>query len=123
MAATCVAAKVSGSASGDDEVRDLWFKASVRDPSRRDPLLHLARHALSRGDHQAAASFATAALAIPPRVGFSEPEANLREAPHAILYWALLWLGRRSEARSHFEICRRLDPSNPTYEEHAKFFY
>ena len=127
MAATCVAAKLSGGASaGDDaqdEVRDLWFKASVRDPSRRDPLLHLARHALSRGDHQAAASFATAALAIPPRVGFSEPEANLREAPHAILYWALLWLGRRSEARSHYEICRRLDPSNPTYEGHAQLFY
>ena len=71
---------------------------------------------------QAAASFAAASLSIPPRVGISEPEENFGAGPHAILYWALFWLGRRAEAQAHFETCRRLDPRNPLYVEHARLF-
>ncbi len=70
----------------------------------------------------APASFAAAALSIPPRTGVSEAEENHGSRPHAILYWALLWLGRRDEARPHFETCRRLDPSNPLLEGHARLF-
>ncbi len=71
---------------------------------------------------QGAASFAAAAVAIPAQVGMPEMEENLLAGPHAILYWALLWLGRRDEARVHFEVCRRLDPENSIYLEHAKLF-
>lgn len=121
--ALCLAARCSaGLGAGSDEVEGLLFRAVLRDPTRRDPWLRLATRSLAHGQMQAAASFAAAALSIPARVGISEPEENLGAGPHAILYWALLWLGRPAEARSHFEQCRRLDPLNPLYVEHAKLF-
>lgn len=123
-AALCFAARCLGASGGSpDEVETLLFRASARDPHRRDPLLHLARLRVAAGDLQGAASFASAALAIPPQTGISEPEQNHSVGPHAILYWALLWLGRRKEARSHFDICRRLEPENPVYAGHAVLFH
>lgn len=119
MAAVCLAVLSPGD---EDGVADLLSKAMRRDPSRRDPLLHLARRRLAAGDFQGAVSFATAALSIPARVGLSESEENLREGPHAILYWALFWLGRRDEASRHFLICLQQDPKNPAYLDHAKLF-
>ena len=119
-AALCFAARCRADlGAGPDEIDGLLFRAAQRDPSRRDPLLRLARRCLAQGELQAAASFASAALAIPPRVDVPEPEENLTTAPDAILYWALLWLGRPAEAKSHFERCRALDPGNPLYAEHA----
>ncbi len=119
----CLAARCSaGLGAPSDEVEGLLFHASMRDPTRRDPWLRLAARSRAHGQMQAAASFAAAALSIPARVGISEAEENLGAGPHAILYWALLWLGRRAEARSHFEQCRLLDPLNPLYVEHAKLF-
>ena len=119
MAALCLAALAPENEEG---VADLLFKAARRDPSRRDPLLHLARRCLGAGDFQGAVSFATAALAIPAREGLSESEENLRDGPHAILYWALLWLGRRSEARAHFKLCLDFEPENPVYRSHSGLF-
>lgn len=122
-AALCFAARCVGASNASpDEVDALLFRAAARDSTRRDPLLLLARQRISTGDLQGAASFASAALAIPPRTGISEPEENHTVGPHAILYWALLWLGRREEARTHFDVCLRLDPENPVYLEHARFF-
>ncbi len=118
FAASCLA----GLRASRDEVDSLLIRACRRDSRRRDPLLRLARGSLAEGDMQGAASFAAAALAIPPKAGFSEPEENHSTGPHAILYWALFWLGRRADARHHFEICRRLDPTNPVHEEHAHLF-
>lgn len=120
MAAACLAE--TALAGSEDAVTELLLKAARRDPTRRDPWLQLARRSITAGDFQAAASFARAALTIPPRVGFSELEDNLREGPHAILYWALFWLGRRSEARAHFKVCSGLDPLNPVYRDHARLF-
>lgn len=122
-ACLCFAARCRADlGAGPDELDGLLFRAAQRDPNRRDPLLRLARRCLAQGELQAAASFAAAALAIPARVNVSEPEENLTTAPHAILYWALLWLGRPGEARSHFERCRALEPRNPLYAEHAALF-
>lgn len=117
MAALCVA-QIRG--PSDEEVKDLLFRAARRDPGHRDPLLQLARMSLEAGEFQSAASFATAALVIPPRVTFTQLEENLRDGPHAILYWSLLWLGRRAEARQHHRICLSMDPANPVYREHAR---
>ncbi len=119
-AAACLAEKAAP--GSEDAVTELLFKAARRDPSRRDPLLQLARRSIAAGDFQAAVSFASAALVIPPRVGFAELEENHCEGPHAMLYWALFWLGRRSEAREHFEVCEGLDPLNPVYRDHARLF-
>lgn len=122
-AGLCLASQcLAGSGAPLDEVEEVLFRASTRDSRRRDPLLRLARLGLARGDLQSAASLAAAALAIPVQSGFSEAESNHSTGPHAILYWALLWLGRREEARTHFEICRELDPGNALYAEHARFF-
>jgi len=101
---------------------EMLFKAAHRDPARRQPLLQLGRHFLASSDFRAAAAFAAAALAIPPRVGATAMESDLRAGPHAILYWALFWLGRRAEARFHYETAQSLDPLNPLYREHARFF-
>jgi glycosyltransferase involved in cell wall biosynthesis len=118
MAALCRAR----SGASEDEVEGLLLRAALRDSSRRDPLIRLATRRTASGDMQGAASFAAAALSIPPRTGVSEAEENHGSRPHAILYWALLWLGRRDEARAHFDTCRRLDPSNPLLEGHARLF-
>lgn len=117
MAALCLA-RLRG--PSDEAVTDLLFRAARRDPGHRDPLLQLARLSLEAGGFQAAASFAMAALAIPPRVTFTQLEENLRDGPHAILYWALLWLGRPAEAREHHRICITMDPANPVYRDHAR---
>ncbi len=119
MAASCVA-EIRG--QSDEAVTDLLFRAARRDPGHRDPLLQLARLSLEGGGFQAAVSFAMAALAIPARVTFTQLEENLRDGPHAILYWAHLWLGRRSEAREHHRLCLTMDPANPVYREHARLF-
>lgn len=119
MAASCVA-QVRGAA--DEAVTDLLFRAARRDPGHRDPLMQLARLSLEAGGFQAAASFAMAALAIPARVTFTQREEDLKDGPHAILYWALLWLGRRSEAQDHYRVCLMMDPTNTVYREHARLF-
>lgn len=122
-AGLCFAARCRAGLGAEPDEIDAWlFRATRRDPTRRDPLLRLARRSLSQGELQAAASFAAAALVIPPRLDGPEPEDNLTTGPHAILYWSLFWLGRRDEARWHFDQCRALDPSNPLYEEHAALF-
>ncbi len=118
LAASCVAA--SGGSS--DEVEALLFRAAKRDSGRRDPLLRLAHRRQVEGDMQGAASFAAAALAIPAQAGIGEMEWNHSVGPHAILYWALLWLGRRDEAKRHFKRCRELEPANPVYRDHARLF-
>ncbi len=119
LAASCWAKEFPGD---EDGVAALLLKARRRDPSRRDPLLRLARLRLNGGDFKGAVSFAISALDLPARVGLSEAEENLKDAPHAILYWSLFWLGRREEARRHFEICLENDPANPVYRAHAKLF-
>jgi len=121
-ALSTVALALAASGASDDAVDEVLFRAARRDSTRRDPLLSLASRSVRRGDLQAAASLARAALAIPARVGLAEAEGNLSTRPHAILYWALLWLGRKDEARAHFEVCRREDPANPAFVEHERLF-
>ncbi len=122
-AGLCLAAhNVAASGGSPDDIEALFFLAARRDSKRRDPQLRLAARRLAEGDMQGAASFATAALAIPARTDFPEREENHSTKPHAILYWALLWLGRLSEARPHFETCLKLDPTNPVYLAHARLF-
>ncbi|MEO8360941.1 MAG: glycosyltransferase [Vicinamibacteria bacterium] len=112
---------VSLGQGGSDAVSGLLFEATRRDSSHRGPWLQLARAALGEGQFALAVSHAMAALAIAPRVSSTELDQNLREAPHEILYWALLWLGRKDEAREHFRICLQLAPDKPVYAEHARF--
>jgi tetratricopeptide (TPR) repeat protein len=119
MAASCVA-QIQG--KSDEGVSDLLFRSARRDPGHRHPLLQLARLALDAGNLQGAVSFARAALQIPPGVSYTQLEVDLRDGPHAVLYWALFWLGRKDEAHEHHRTCLAMDPANPVYRDHARLF-
>ena len=108
------------SPDAQERVLELYFRACQRNPAAREPWLRMARLHLVAGSFQAAVSASSAALAIPPSVGGTQLSEDLRDAPHAILYWALLWLGRRNEAREHLRVCLDLEPQNPTYQGHRR---
>ena len=42
--------------------------------------------------------------------------------PHSLLYWSLFWLGRKDQARAHWETYRSLVPDDSTTREHARLF-
>lgn len=98
-------------ALGDRLAADAAYaRASVADGSWRDPFLRRAALASTRGDFAAAATLAADALAVPHPSGATEVEANYTWRPHAVLYWSLFWLGRRDDARRHWEAFVALAP-------------
>lgn len=99
-----------------------YSQAARLDPSRREPLLKLALLRQGRGDFQGSVVAAAAALAIPRSGPFIELEDHYTTDPHAMLYWGLFWLGRRDEARGHWDICRRLAPDNEKFREDGRLF-
>ena len=92
------------------------------DATRREPLLRLAALHCRLCEFEAAEQFARESLAIPHTSPYPEIESNYTWTPHSILYWSLFWLGRRDEARAHWEICLDLAPQESQAEEHARFF-
>lgn len=120
-AGLCIAAACLHRLGGSpDDVESYLFRAARRAPHKRDPLIRLSQVRLAQGDFQGAASFASAALAVPPQVSLTEPEGHHSVTTHEILYWSLFWLGRRKEAREHLRICLAIDPSSTTYQAHAR---
>lgn len=99
-----------------------YFRASRIDPTRRQPLLKLAVLCQSRGHFQSSVAFAAAALMVPRVNAFLNLDENQPADPHALLYWGLFWLGRRDEARIHWETCRRMDPENEKFREDERLF-
>jgi glycosyltransferase involved in cell wall biosynthesis len=105
-----------------DAAADSYRCASTVDGTRREPLLRLAALCSRRGDFQGAATYAAEALTIARTSAYAEPDANYTWLPHSLLYWSLFWLGRREEARRHWETCRRLAPGDPQVRDHARLF-
>lgn len=99
-----------------------YSKAARLDLSRRQPLLRLASLLQRRGDFQQSVAFAAAALTLPQANAYVDAAENHPADPHALLYWGLFWLGRREEARTHWEICRRLAPDDECYARDARLF-
>jgi tetratricopeptide (TPR) repeat protein len=99
-----------------------YQRAIHLDPTRREPRLRLAALHNWRGEFAEAAACAEQALAIPRTSHYPEPDANYTFVPHALLYWSLLWLGRRDAACEHWNICRRLAPDDRQVREHGSFF-
>ena len=99
-----------------------YLKALRIDLSRRTPLLRLGRLFQARGDFQRSVACAAAALMLPRSNAFVDENENDPADPHALLYWGLFWLGRRDEARAHWETCRRLAPDNAKFEEDGRLF-
>jgi len=106
----------------DREAHEAYGRALALDSTRREPLLRLASLYSRRGEFEAAVQRARQSLAIPRTCAYPELEANYTWVPHSILYWSLFWLGRRDEARAHWEICHRLAPDEEIIRDHARLF-
>ena len=105
-----------------EEAAESHFRAARMDPARREPLLKLAWLCQRLGDFQGSVTFAAAALAVPRTSPFVDAESHYTWDPHAILYWGLFWLGRRAEAKIHWEECRRMAPENDKFQEDGRLF-
>jgi tetratricopeptide (TPR) repeat protein len=105
-----------------DEAKEVYRRAMTVDPTRREPLLRLATTCCRLGEFEFAAQCASQSLTIPDTNGYAEVEANYTWIPHSILYWSLFWLGRKDEARAHWEAYRSLAPQDSTMREHARLF-
>lgn len=105
-----------------DEAEASYRRAFDLDPTRREPLLRLAAARCRAGDFDAAAGHASQALAIPRTSPYPELEENYTWIPHSLLYWSLFWLGRKDEAREHWEIYRALAPEEAWTRDHARLF-
>src|SRR5262249_49725249 len=86
-----------------DEAKEVYRRPFPVDPTRREPLLRLAAICVRSGELEVAAQCANQALTIPNTNGYPELEANYTWMPHSILYWSLFWLGRKEQARAHWE--------------------
>ena len=104
------------------DAKTMYQRAAELDPSRREPLLQLATLFSRQGEFEAAAETARRALTIPHTSALPEPDANYTWIPHSILYWSLFWLGRKDEARTHWEICLSLAPQQSRAREYARLF-
>lgn len=104
------------------EARDAYLRARTLDPTRREPLLRLASAYCRQGELDLAAQYASQALQIPRTCAYPEQEANYTWMPHSLLYWSLFWLGRRDEARAHWEAYRSMAPTGSVAREHARLF-
>jgi tetratricopeptide (TPR) repeat protein len=105
-----------------DLAADLFQRAFTIDPSWREPLLRLAEICAARDDPAGAVAQATAALSIPRTTSRVEADENYTWAPHFLLYRSMLRLGRREEAREHWQACIRFAPNLPAFREDAPAF-
>ena len=104
------------------EAKDVYRRAFTLDPTRREPLLRLATTCSRFGEFEVAAQCASQSLTIPRSNPYPELEANYTWIPHSLLYWSLFWLGRKDEARAHWETYRSLVPQHSMTREHARLF-
>ena len=99
-----------------------YIRAFNIDSSRREPLIKIAEYYYRRENHQAAASFAEAALAIGPSDFYANNQAHYTYYPHEILYWAYWYLGKKEESKKHFELALSYRPTYEKYLEAKKFY-
>jgi tetratricopeptide (TPR) repeat protein len=104
------------------EAEERYRRAFAIDPTRREPLLRLAMTSCRRGEFDAAAHWARQALTVDRTNAYPELEANYTWFPHAVLYWSLFWLGRRDEARVHWDAYLSLVPGKEMVRPHARLF-
>jgi len=104
------------------EAEESYRHAFAIDPTRREPLLRLAMTCCRRGEFDAAAHWARQALTVDRTNAYPELEANYTWFPHGVLYWSLFWLGRRDEARVHWDAYVSLVPREEMGRPHARLF-
>jgi tetratricopeptide (TPR) repeat protein len=92
------------------------------DHSRREPFLKLASICSARGRFADAVHWARESLGISRTSTYPEVDANYSWLPHSLLYWNLFWLGRKTEAREHWEIFLSLAPDDAVPKRHERMF-
>jgi glycosyltransferase involved in cell wall biosynthesis len=109
---------------GDTDEAVRWYHKSFDFCSaRRAPLMRLADLYHQGDDKQRAAAYAAAALTIPYVAYYANDMTHYRAMPHEILYWALWYLGKKDQAKAHWQKCIEYEPANPKFvEEGTKFF-
>ncbi len=101
---------------------ECYMRAFNIDSTRREALIKIAEHYYRRGNHQGAASFAEAALAIGPSDFYANNQAHYTYYPHEILYWAYWWLGNKEKSKKHFELALNYRPDSKKYLEDKQFY-
>jgi tetratricopeptide (TPR) repeat protein len=104
------------------EAEEAYHRSVAIDPTRREPFLALAAVYSRRGEFANAVRWAREALGIPRTNAYPEVEANYTWRPHAFLYWNLFWLGRKDEAREHWEKFLSMVPEEHVPVQHARLF-
>ena len=101
-----------------------WYnKAFYFDPSRREPLMKLARFYQHNKKHQAAACYAAAALEIPWSDFYANTKSHYEQDPHEILYQAKGWMGDIEGAKYHIKKCLEYQPLNSTYLRDYRYYF
>lgn len=93
------------------------------DPSRRAAWLKLAWIAFAKGDAQAVACYAQAALAVKRDSFYANVRSDYEETPHILLYWAYPRLGEREEGKKHYNIAAGFAPKDESVVRDRVFFY
>lgn len=105
-----------------DAAKDAYRRAFSADATRREPLLRLAAICCRLGEFAVTAECASQSLAIPYTSPYPEVEANYTWIPHSLLYWSLFWLGRKDQARAHWDVYRSMVPEDTVPAEHRRLF-
>jgi glycosyltransferase involved in cell wall biosynthesis len=89
-----------------------WFvRATLEDPSSREALIDVARHALAQNAFYATISYCQVALALPVVVGDYMAERYARtEGAHDLMAVALSHIGQQQEAIKHARTAVALNP-------------
>lgn len=118
----CIAGECWEKLGNMDKALANYHKALSVDSGRREPWVRAGHVYLKKDMFQSAAGFAYAAAAIPHTSVLYEPAQFYTHEPHYILYRALFWLNRKTEAKLHYDICMAYDPDNFMYQHDGKFF-
>jgi tetratricopeptide (TPR) repeat protein len=100
-----------------------FFEALQIDATRREPWLRLAWAAKHVGDAQRVASYALAALGVLKSTYYADAQADYREVPHKLLYWALWRLGQEEQSRHHFDKALLFAPADPELIRDRVWYY
>ena len=78
---------------------------------------------LKRKDYLRAYLYANMALQLPLVDYYANDLSHYREVPEHIAYVSLYWLGRKEEAKEHFDKALAFSPENEKIRSDRQFFY
>lgn len=109
---------------GDTEKQCQWYhNAFHTDPTRREPLIKMARCYTSANNMHAAAAYAAAALEIPWHPFYANDVRMYRAEPYALRSHARGWIGNVAGAGEDLLQALRFEPFNPDLVFRTKYYF